>query len=762
MLGYREERLSGVRVDDSVVTSVTFALTESSIAVGEVQITAERIIRREDIRASVLSLNPLRARAVAGAAEDVMRTLQTFPGVVAPGELSSELVVRGSDPNQNLIIMDDIEIFNPFRLYGMISMFNPETAADVTLITGGFPAKYGDRLSAVLEVTNREGDRSSAMKGSFDVSVTNASLVLDGRSPFGADGSYLFSARRTYYDLIIGPIARQKGLVAGDVALPNFSDLQTKFVFDASPVSRIILNGVYSRDGMHLVPGPSRQGADSLVLSDDSRNAVAGVAWHYLPSGSFFSKLGLSWYQNNGTSGLDGEVIDPSQDRGLTGNGIDTSGVRLFNVEQERDFLFKKVSLKEDLSLLTGGQTVEAGAGVDFLTTSVLRTYRPDDRLRAILEENGYPTTYSLDQTKRYGRFNTYVQDRITLPAGVSLQPGLRLDYFGILGKTYLQPRLNGSFMIDPVTELRAAWGIYDQSPGYEKLFDQSILLDLSSPSVGRLAAERADHFVLGVDRWIDDRWQLRVESYYKRFDDVIVFATTPGVSYVTAPIPGEDIRLPSGWTSPATVPIDSMTADPVNGASGRGYGFEVLLEKRRSSSEDRLSGWLGYSLARADKLHAGIETPFRFDQRHTLNIVVDFRLNSWLQMNARWHYGSGFPYTPPVGLRPRIVTVTANGKTQHMLETDAAGNVIFDVDEGTEQNLYSARLPAYHRLDFRLTALAGYWGLDWNFYLDVINVYNRRNILGYRFYVADDLTIGRYELLMLPLFPTVGVSVRF
>jgi hypothetical protein len=116
------------------------------------------------------------------------------------------LIIRGSGPDQNLIIFDDVEVFNPYRLYGAISMFNPETVEDINLITGGFPARYGDRLSAVLEVTNRDGIRNKFFSGNVNVNLTNANVVIEGKNPFGINGSWIFNSRRTYYDLLLEPL----------------------------------------------------------------------------------------------------------------------------------------------------------------------------------------------------------------------------------------------------------------------------------------------------------------------------------------------------------------------------------------------------------------------------------------------------------------------------------------------------------------------------------------------------------------------------
>jgi hypothetical protein len=705
---------------------------------------------------------PFRAKTLAGVGEDVMRTLQALPGVLSPNDFTSQLIIRGSGPDQNLIVMDDIEIFNPYRLYGVISMFNPETAADINLITGGFPAKYGDRLSAVLDVTNKEGDKTAGIRGSINASITNANIVVGGRSPFGAEGSYLFAARRTYYDLILAPIAKKSGLVSGDVAFPNFGDLQYKVVLEPGGGHRIITTGVFSRDGVDLVTGSKKETPDSVSVMDDTRNDVVGVAWHYYPSDRFFSKVGLSWYRTRGISEFGGDLLDPSLNREYFQSTGDTAGIRYFNVEFDSRYEFRKIALNHEMGWLLDDHVVEMGAGIDFLNTSIFWHMRPDEIFRAFMRSRNIAWVEDFVQSRSYERMHLFAQDRVKLGQKLSIQPGLRLDYYALIDQAYLQPRINVSFRLDPITTLRAAWGVYRQSPGYEKLFDQYSFVDLTSASTSDLRAEQATHYVLGLDRWIDNRWQLRLETYYKDFGSLIVQRYLTGTLYETVPIPGANPMVPSGWTQPVAVTGDSLTTIPINAADGSAYGFEILLEKRNTESSDRLSGWIGYSLARAERIRDGITTPFRFDQRHTLNLVLDYRLSSWMDVGVRWKYGTNFPFTPPIGLKPRVVTENQNGRQVHVIQADAKGDVIFDIDRGGEANRYSGRLPAYHRLDLRATAYADYWGLDWSFYLDVINVYNRSNLLNYRFYIKDDMTIGRGEVTMFPILPTLGFSVRF
>ncbi len=760
LLGYEDWSSEEIKITAGKTTSLTVTLRESAIRVGEIQVTADRQRRLDDVRTSVLEVRPYRAKTMPGVAEDVMRTLQALPGVVAPNDFTSQLVVRGSGPDQNLIIMDDIEILNPYRLYGMISMFNPETVSDINLITGGFPAKYGDRLSAVLDVSNREGDRTVPVGGSVNASITNANVVLNGRAPAGIQGSYLFSARRTYYDLILGPIAKRSGLVSGDVAFPHFTDFQGKVVLDLDEENKLIANALFSSDGVGIISGPDRNTPDSIGILDETHNDVAGIAWHAMPSAQLYSKFGVSWYRNRGDTQFGGDLLDPSLNRDQFQAGNDTAGVRLFNVSLSSRYVFRKVSLSEDLTWLVGGHAVEAGAGYDLLMTSILWHFQPDPAFQAVLRGRNVPLVMDFVESQDYSRANVFVQDRVRLFDRLLVQPGLRLDYFQIIRTPYLEPRLNVTYLLDPLTSLRAAWGVYEQPPGYEQIFDQNAFFDLRNTA--GLSAEQALHYVVGIDRWITNEWQFRTEAYYKKFSDMIVDERVPGFVYATSPVPGEDPRTLAGWTAPATAIGDSLTVNPVNGATGRSYGIEFMLEKRNTDPDSRLSGWISYALARADYVVRGVEMPFRYDQRHTVNVVLDYRVSSWLEAGVRWKYGSNFPYTAPIGITPRIIEVTHNGTVTPVIETDEKGNVVFDVNRGGDANMFQARLPAYHRLDVRLTAFAAFWGMQWSFYLDVINVYNHQNVLNYQYFIRDDLTIGRNTVSMLPIIPTLGLSARF
>jgi hypothetical protein len=757
---------SGKTIEINVELNVTI------IEVGEVNVTGIRKQEQRDTRTSLIDLNPRSAKVLPGAGEDVLRTLQSLPGVLAPNDFSSQLVIRGSGPDQNLIIMDDVEIFNPYRLYGVISMFNPDAVENVNLITGGFPARYGDRLSAVLDVTNKEGNDTKNLSGSLNASIIDANLVLEGKNPFSLKGSWMFNSRRTYYDLIIEPFVKNAGLVDQNVNFPNFYDFQTKIAIGPYNGNKILINGIYSRDGVDIVSAKQRKTADSIGVSNVTLNNVASIAWHFTPNTKFLNKVVGSYYTNNGIADFNSEFLDPSLNRENFKNILaDTLAPYLLNFKFNTDFTFQKYALDDYITYLWGDNIFEAGAGVDFLKTIIDFQFDIDPELRAFFSSNPQfrAVLSNLKDIRNDKRYHAFMQNNFSISKKFYFQPGVRFDYYDILRKAYLAPRISMSYALDDLTTIRAVWGIYYQSPGYEKLRDENVLYDLSDVYAKNLKAEEATHYIIGIERWLNSEWSLKLEGYYKDFNNLIVQKVVPGSIYRTSPIPGKDLRYLDGWTQPVTVQGDSLTQIPVNNADGNAYGVELFLAKKNLSPDDRLSGWISYSYSVADRNENNVTLPFRFDQRHTVNIVLDYQLNSWLNLGLRWQYGSGFPISQPAGVKPRIILVDSNGDgipdtpevaTRKPFFGTGNGEVIYDVDYNNQR--LNARKPAYHRLDVRFTAVTNFWNLDWAFYLDVINAYNRSNVIGYDYYINNDLTLGRDASTMFPIIPTLGFSVKF
>jgi hypothetical protein len=752
----------------SDTTEVNITLSRDAYSIEEIDVVSQRFRQAQnDTRTSVLNLSPKTTRVIPGVGEDVLRSIQTLPGVSAPNDFSSQLVVRGSGPDQNLIIMDNIEIFNPYRLYGVFSMFNPETLDDISLITGGFPAKYGDRLSAVLDVTNKEGNRLKYFTGQTNVNISNANLVFSGKLPVkDIKGSWILSSRRSYYDLILGPFAKSAGLIDESASFPSFQDIQGKITLGPFGNHKFIFNGIYSRDAVNIIPGKSKELQDSITVRDNTRNDVLGMSWQYAPGKSFLTRTTFSWYRNSGDAEFGGELLDPVLNREQytpeLRDSLKALGLYL-GIGFRSNYTFRKYSFQNNTFFISKRHKTEIGAGLDILKTDLNFTIELDERLKSIIQGNPNfnALTEGFLEGKNYYRFNVYAQDRIKLSKKLYFQPGLRFDYFAIIKKPYLSPRVSMSYIIDNLTTIRAASGLYFQSPGYEKLIDAQIFFDLTEEKASRLDAEKSAHFILGVERWLNDFTLTRFEVYYKKFSDLVVQERLTAYRYrFYLSDPGntdpEYIRNPANWIrSDIKYPFDSVTSTPVNGAGGYAYGFEIFTELRNTRPEQKLSGWISYSYSVAQRQRNGLTIPFRYDSRHTLNLVANYRILKWLELGARFNLSSNFPITKPVGVKPRIV-----GDSLAVLPV--INQVQFDLDFGDLSNVFSQRKPLYHRLDFRATAYTRFWNVDWAFYLDVINIYNRKNVIGFDYYIDENLKVREKSIGQFPLLPTLGINARF
>lgn len=773
-IGY-ETKIIEINLLQSRIVELKIVLKQVAVEIQSIEVRASKIQSQEDTRTSLISIEPRSAKMLPGAGEDVLRTLQALPGVSSINDFSSQLIIRGSGPDQNLIIFDDVEVFNPYRLYGAISMFNPETVEDISLITGGFPVRYGDRLSAVLDVSNRDGIRNKYFSGNINVNLTNANVVLEGKNPFGINGSWIFNSRRTYYDLLLEPFVKSAGLIKGDFSFPNFYDFQFKtsvFPFAGHKFSFI---AVHSRDGVSLITNGKRVSPDSIGINDQSFNNIYAISYQYT-SESLSNKLILSYYNNNGETNFDSKFLDPTLNReNFNGEISDTLYPFLLNFSFNSLFDFRKYSIEDRILFYSGKGNFEFGAGVDVMKTEIKFDLQLDPQLKAILNSfaNFRSILEKFKSNLNYWRFRIYGQSNFPLFSTdkIILSPGLRFDYYDILRKQYISPRIGLSYAINDITTVRAFYGHFYQSPGYEKLRDQNVLYDFSRKYTDELQAEKATHYIFSFERYITPQWQFKTEVYLKDFKNLIVPLKVKGTQFITRQIPGTDPRYLSSWTQPVAIQSDSATSIPVNNSNGKSYGWEIFLAKINKDANDKIDGWISYSLSYSKREESGEIIPFRFEQRHNFNIVLNYKFSENFELGLRWNYSSGLPYTEPIGVKPRILLKDLDGDgspetpeiaTKFNLNPDAPKEVLFNIDYGIDPNFYNARRPDYHRLDLRLSYYTKFWKLNWLFYLDVINVYNRKNVVGYDFYIDGNLNLKRRETYQLPIFPTIGVSIRF
>jgi hypothetical protein len=321
---------------------------------------------------------------------------------------------------------------------------------------------------------------------------------------------------------------------------------------------------------------------------------------------------------------------------------------------------------------------------------------------------------------------------------------------------------------LDDDTRLRAAGGVYTQSPGYEKLYQADYFIDLTEAGRLDLASERAVHAVLGVERQLPAGLTARFEAYYKRMDDLLI-----GRLETELERRARLDRYDFSRELRGELPRDPLiTSFPTNDGRGRAYGFDVYLARTAASAGSGPSGWLAYTFGRAERQAYGRTYPFEYDRRHALSVVALWPAAGWLDVSATARLASGFPRTPAVGVRvsaePDSGDSDKDGNVEELVpERDPQGRLVYVVDLGGVPNLNSARLPAFARLDLRLTFRPPWSGGRWQIYLDVINVLDRENagILDPRLEHDPDSPrprIREERVASIPFLPSVGVRFSF
>ena len=701
---------------------------------------------------SELPVRPLDVMAVAGAGENVFRTLQTLPGIAATTEFDSRIAVRGGAPDENLTFMDGVEIHNPYRLFGLTSAFNPETVSGFELYAGAFSARHGDRLSSLLVVENRPGTERSRLSGSAALSLTDANAVVEGRLPGHARGSWIVSARRTYYDLLANSLL--------DTQLPAFGDLQAHADWKLRPGTTLSFVGLRSREATDAFFEGERAGEQGDFVSN-ARNDLLALTLRTLLGRRAVSRTTASYYVNRDALGADAQFRAESRRSNAPDDAI---GFRLADVSFTRDLGVRDAALRQELALEAGEHLLETGFELHQLRTDTAWRIAGDRNTSAAngsSVQGGAGLPSQLDSAVDAGRFGAWLQDRWQATAALSIEGGLRFDWSGVNRRSTVSPRLSSTLRLGAATRLRAAFGLFTQSPGYEKLIQSDYFVDLSGGLARSLRHERATHAVLGLERELAPLLSARVEGYWKGFEDLVIGRLETG-NETQARVARYD--FPAGLAS--SVPTDAIiTSVPENGGRGQSWGVEVLVQKRPAPGA-RVTGWASYAYGVARREEYGRTLPFDYDRRHAATLVGSWRISPRWDAAATLRAFSGFPRTPVLGLRV-AADETPRGRLVPALDAD--GRYAYETTSGGVANLNTARLPAFVRLDARLSWKPRGEAGRWLVYLDVINATNRENAGQIEARLEHDPSspldqprLVEQRAAAIPLLPSLGVRFRF
>ena len=717
--------------------SVEIALVPKARFSEHLEVKASPVVPTEP---GTLPVTPERVLTVAGGLDNIFHVIQTLPGVVATDELGSRISVRGGSPDENLTVMDGVEIHNPYRLFGLTSAFNPETVARFDFSPSGFGVSHGDRLSSLLVVENRDGDGKRGLSGSSALSITDANVIFEGKLPL-RKGSWLLTTRRTYYDLVAERFV--------DAQLPAFNDVQLKAAWEPRDGQKLSVTGVRSREngnGDFTGDVPDEKGDFLLGV----RNDLASAAFQ-ARLGRGFARTTVAWCENI-------SVFDAAADFRADTRRTNTPvpGERpITSIALQFHHVIRDYSGRQELSLPLGARHVlDAGIDVHRLRAGIKYVFdgpRNPSAANGSSVRGGAGVPDVLDSGNTYVRGGGWIEDRFRLSDSVTIVPGLRIDGSGITDGLIVSPRASAVVGLGRSTRLRAAAGLYAQSPGYEKLILSDYLVDQVN-----LDYERARHLTIGVERDLPGGLTARVDLYHKRFDRLIV-----GRLETEAERHQRVARYDYPPELQSEIPVDPVvTSVPGNGGRGRAYGVDVYVTR----GGPRLSGWLSYTLGVARREAYGRTYVFDYDRRHSATLVGSYRFWPKFEVSATARAASGFPRTPFEGVR---VASIEREDARFVPERDGQGRLVYVAVPGGLDELNSQRLPFYSRLDLRAAFRPRGEHGRWQFYVEAINALRRKNVSAIDATLEYDPDSDRPKLVEtptdgVPFLPTFGVRFRF
>jgi len=662
-VGYASLRLTVELISD---TTMTLNLVSRVVELDDVEIVIDRETDLEAVQMSrhEISIEDIEALPVILGEIDIQKTLQLLPSVQSGVEGSSNLFVRGGRPDQNLVLLDGLPLYNPSHLFGFFSVFNSSAMKHVELIKGGFPARYGGRLSSVVNYTMKEGNLKR-VTGEVSVGLVSSSGMIEG--PMIKDrASFLVAARTTYID----PIIHQLQSATDGRFGVGFYDMNLKANYILSNQDRIYLSAYVGQDYFSYVK------KDPLAFIQDKdyeydlgwANRVASLRWNRLFGDHLFANL----------------LIGAMQYRF-------SSSTRRFSVEnqmttefhQSWDSKINDWTAKIDFEYLPNSRHY-----IRFGVEGILHRFNPGSSLTS-LDESGRPPLNLLNSPSGIidsRQVSIYAEDEIRLLSRLRVNSGIRISEYASpdAGFRSIEPRLGLNFRLDEATSVKAS---YARSKQYVHLLSNggaAFPTDIWISSVKDIAPQSGYQVATGaVKSFRNGQYQLTAEGYYKSMEGLVEYQ------------PGVDAFQATLLTWP----------EVVEQGSGSSYGAELLIEKKRGE----ITGWISYTFARStrqfDLLNQGKSYPDGYDRRHDIAIVAQYQLTSGTQLSAIWVYASGYPVWVPTG------------------QYSSSFLTVFDAGP-----VNAARAPDYHRLDLSINfKKVESWG-ERIIQLGIYNIYNHQN----------------------------------
>ena len=672
-IGYEEKCIKVDQADQPLQIHLK-PLTET---LQSVEVNASRIERRTNFNTLTLNAKSIDQLPTLGSRPDIIKAAQQLPGIEAATEASSLMIVRGGNPGENLYMLDNVPLIYVNHLGGFMSVFNSEMINTMDIYKGGFPARYGGKLSSIVDLTAKKGDPTK-LKGSLSAGLTDLAFAVEG--PGGLkNSSFIVTGRKTLTEAllyIMSQISKETGAQDYNMAY-GFHDINAKYTWAPDAKNSFAFNIYEGDDYMRIWKNKKENG-------DTERNSIGNVWGNLLVSGQWNSALSSRLFMANTLSFT--QYCLKNNMKAFLENSIDTADFFIKTSSRVSD-----VSLRSDWKLFVGNAyTLEYGLQSSYLN------YRPNHFISSF-SESLLPDVSSVFDN------SLYLDNKLKLGKWLNGSIGLRANAFvnGNYRHFALEPRLNLSFNIGQSTFNMTAMRVTQNAhlmmtPG--SIMNNEVWI----PADARIKPATSDQASVGWQRgfW-QDHVSVEVDAYYKLLRDLATYRE----GYST-------LLGDSDWRSKVEA-----------GGKGKSYGVEMMTR----FNFNRLDGYVGYTWSHTtrqfDHINNGKEYVYEYDRPHSININVNYQLTERWSLSALWTYQTGLPYTPVIGVQDTPM-ITPEGDV-YFEQTNIYG----------ERN--SARMRDYHRLDlaakFKTKNEKGRKA-EWTF--SIYNVYCRQN--PYYYYYGD------------------------
>ncbi len=666
--------------------------------------------QRIEIGTLEIPINQLNNIPVIGAEADIMKVYQLMPGIQSGNEGSSGLYVRGGSPDENLILLDDVPLYYVNHLGGFVSVFNTDALKNVNLIKGGFPARYGGRLSSIMNVRMKEGNMNEH-KGSIGIGMITSKLSLEG--PILKDkSSYFFSARGFLWGFLFKPISR---IITNASIGYDFYDLNAKINTKLSDKDRLFFS-FYKGDDDVVVKFREKDANTNTNANSILRwgNTLLAARWNRLYNPNLFSNTILSYTKYRYGSLLDYSDKTESQEYKYEFNtGID-------DITLKSDFEY---SVNPNYDMRLGIKNI-------FHTFSPGFSYYMFDS-----EETKTDTSFGYENIRVF-ESSIYIENEFKIGKYVSGNIGINANLYYVDNKGLFspEPRILLNFNIPKKASVKLAYTRMQQNVHLLTSNTVSLPMDIWVPSTIEMPPSHSQQYSAGFYKTMfNGKAELSIETYYKTSNNLITYKE--GTSYRS---------VSKNWT-------DKLE----NGGKGTSYGAEFLLQKKHG----KLTGWLAYTYAKTnrqfDELNSGKTFNFKYDRRHDISITASYKINTGIDISGTWVFGTGYPFTLPVGKYESVNTGTTN------LNNNTVSDIWYNEIILTYADRNEYRMRTYHRLDFSVNLKKEKKNgiRTWSF--NIYNTYNRQN--PYYYYTKTiNSELKLYQQSLFPIIPSVSYSYTF